>query len=196
MNDRPEEPFTKLVMPFGITEQDVLEFAEENDFELVRTTEEDEARMMPRTLTFKHRDLDAYFQLVHNFKLDVYFMRATGTDRNEVAEKITSFYNVVDLDEVRRLLESDLDDNRSLAMAYLAELAPRTASPDLVALFQRGASDDSTDVRESTFLGMGFVLWPELLPIVDEARKHEKDAYLREQLNRRHADLSKPKREG
>jgi hypothetical protein len=183
-----EEPIVS-VLPFGTTEEAFHEFATTQGYTKRRRTPEDRATLTLLTVTYGCGEPGTFVQYVFNSKVHVASARSHGPDRLAIERAMNLHFVLVDETEIRTRLESTDAGDRGLAMAYLAEFAPRHVEPGVLDLFARGSTDPDADVREFSALAMGVVGWLEFRPIVQAALEAEKLATLKAQFERLRANL-------
>jgi HEAT repeat protein len=146
---------------------------------------------------FSWRVGDTLVRLFEDAVLHVQHFRLDGGDREAVAERLKKVIPTVTPKDMPALfdeIEGDESGEFEEKLGLLAAVAPKTADPPLVELFERGYNHPDPLVREHAALVSAVPRWPRLRASLERLANDDEDADVRESAATALSDFDKATR--
>ncbi len=138
--------------------QQEVERGDQNPYELIWTTEDEQTQI----------------HYIDDFLLNVPYVLALGPAAEDIAAQVRTALPTYRWDAVQTLFTAAQTPAQQVqALHYAAIVAAPPDGAAVVALFDQAASSPVDEVREAVILAIGYLGWPDLLPILERVQQSD-----------------------
>lgn len=171
---------TRVLLADEFVRDDLHELVRFEEWYLATVVDADVAANRP--LEIVYRDADATFSL-HYFEdhlIGLRYIIVVGEDVDDVVDVVRDELRTVDLPEALAMFgRAGTGEEVSLGIRRVAIAAGPDRDPAVVNAFSSAMDHEAAMVRGTAIFAMGYVEWPELVPLLRDAAANDSDQEIR-----------------